>query len=320
MSMISEELNKSANQQAFSRDTLTSAPDTFEHANSEEEFLNSGRQAIKLQQREMGFSDFIPLGTIDINNCIAIALRDTETGMVGLAHFDAHSDPNSLNKLFERTGAGPYEAIIVGARFSPDGGHGNWERETTEQNLNSVLSALQSHDVHITSAKIYGDEQPRNIIIDPIDFSITPVARESAAFLEDTQEVNMLSLARIFLGETHPPMEIAFDSRLGSEKLPLMLEEAQITTIKNHVLDKSDTEIEQWVVGNGAQGEMIPVIREALKVYAELYTEQVDRLHAMGVSESIPLYIGDGASEMNDSVHLAREESQTSSFSSFAKN
>jgi hypothetical protein len=56
------------------------------------------KDAYRVEQREVGFSDKEKIGTDNLQQCIAIIVHDPKTKKTALAHFDRGTDPQSISE------------------------------------------------------------------------------------------------------------------------------------------------------------------------------------------------------------------------------
>ena len=115
--------------------------------------------ALRVEQHEAGFSDKRPIGTENLQQCVAVILHDPDSKRTALAHFDIATDPESLRSIIGHMPNVPLQARIVG-------GKGN--DSYSERNVHQVLKILSDYDhINLISADIRNKVQPTAIVFYP---------------------------------------------------------------------------------------------------------------------------------------------------------
>jgi hypothetical protein len=201
--------------------------------------------AMRVEEREIGFSHTCPIGTDNVSQCLTIAVQQKppkgrpHDKTVALAHIDVETDLESLDALFERMPAGEKRVRVFGARFDKD--------HRSSKNIVNILQKLAEWDVDIISADVYGgDAGPSAAVIDPEDFSI----KEAVPALENPNYA--ISYGHILLTGKDPtePLLIAFDMRNGDFRAPIAFGQKEVETLHRHYLEKEDSSNSNYVAKN----------------------------------------------------------------------
>ena len=165
--------------------------------------------AHRVEQGEIGYSATEPLGVDNINECVALAVRNRSSGMVAVAHVDISITEESLVQALHgmRRGAGEaLEARLLGARFP--GGLASAQALRAAANAQKVQRCLERAEVTVLSADLFDPDQPRSFVVDPEDF----VLRHEVPARPHDQIV--LSFGNI--ADSPRALRVAFDLKAGA--------------------------------------------------------------------------------------------------------
>jgi hypothetical protein len=208
----------------------------------------SSRAAHAVEQGGVGFSDREPIGTEHVGNCVAVVIRDAVSGKVGLAHYDALSDPISLNLLLDNMPQGSFHAVLIGAMYGLEASTNNdYLCRTSVSNLRDVMSFLMEKDIPIVSARLHDPAQPTNFVVDPKTFVFSD--RSPTVFNQDKP----LAFCGKFLGNGRQPLNLEFDFTRSPERYAYHLGRQQIDNLKS-LRGESTENIARWFRDRGACG------------------------------------------------------------------
>jgi hypothetical protein len=72
--------------------------------------------ALRVEQHEVGYSNNALMGTDNIQQCLAVIIRDPSTNLTALAHFDVATNPASLKDVLDKMPLGRnLEVQLVGS-------------------------------------------------------------------------------------------------------------------------------------------------------------------------------------------------------------
>lgn len=282
-------------------------------------------EAYLIEQGEIGFSDRAPIGSSNIHDCLCLCLKKQETGKVGLAHFDGHCDPDSLQQLVEglgssKNGDSPLLLRIVGARFLRD--RNSSGQEGSKANIRTALRALMEiADIEVVSADIGGLKQPTTFVIDPARFMLTE------EFPATPYPNASLASVRPFIRFHGGPLRVTLDLTQTQERPPLLIHHLEAVLFTQRFWNKSDADIALWLDENTHAGRPqkecigygIKQLAIAFKKSHEALCQKVDdkantllaegvilsdstRQRAKEFVATAPLYIGEGTGLSNEEL------------------
>lgn len=169
--------------------------------------------ALRVEQKEIGFSDVYAIGTDNVSQCVALAVQSEQGDKsVAVAHIDYETDVSSLSEIFSRLPDGKKSIRIVGARFEDD--------PKSSENLCRVVRMLANYDVNIISADVLqGDQGPSTVVISPHDFQMHEAV--PAAFNESESAGCAYSLLTM---DKYYPLRVSFDTRQGMHRAPIFVD------------------------------------------------------------------------------------------------
>ncbi len=257
----------------------------------------------RVEQGGIGFSAEEPIGTEHVGNCVAVIARDPVTGKTGLAHYDAVSTPESLERLFDRLPDRRLDVVLIGAMYDENTVGNDYLRDTSRSNLNDVLSFLANKNVNIVGARIHDPNQPTNFVVSPKDFSFAPVSPDIP------NPDKGLAFARNFLAAPKQPLAVEFDLTQSKDRFPYLLDREQVENLNNHVKGKSHEEVSAWHASLGARGGFENIQADlSLGTYLPAYETAVESVirDLGGVDEEAesalrhrPVYVGANALSFN---------------------
>lgn len=260
--------------------------------------------AHRVEQGGIGFSADEPIGTEHVGNCIGVIARDTVTGKTGLAHYDAVSTPESLQRLFDRLPDRKLDVVLVGAMYDENTTGKDYLRDTSASNLREVLGFLSGKNVNILGLRIHDPKQPTNFTVNPKDFSFHPISPDIPNPDKD------LAFARKFLADPKQPLAIEFDLTHSKERFPYLLDREQVHNLNNHVRGKSHEDVAAWHNSLGAHGGFEKIQADlSLGTYLPAYERAVESvMQRLGRNDdamessvrSQPMHIGQNAASAND--------------------
>lgn len=230
------------------------APQIAAQADTSREFhekaISVQAESYMISQGCYGTSKNAPIGTQHVANCIAIVLRDSKTNLTSLVHFDAHTSPESLDKVFKNFEGQSREAAIIGAKYAEtdDSNYKGYYQDTSRTNLLTVLSLLAAKDVKLTSAWVADINQPHAFLIDTKSGQMhvgTPSITDP--------EQNILFATRYFSAGPHD-IALAYDLTKSKERTPMPLNE-QTASFLNQFGEassaKTNADLKEWMVSKG---------------------------------------------------------------------
>jgi hypothetical protein len=116
-------------------------------------------------------SNYIKMGPWNVNDCVAIVLRNPDTTKTALTHISSGANVASLEvavaKLLEEDSSKGLEARILGARFATESGdHKRVLR--SKSNLLRIARFIDTHPIRLLSAQVGDRNQPTAFVVDPI--------------------------------------------------------------------------------------------------------------------------------------------------------
>lgn len=178
-----------------------------------------------VEQAEVGFSDMQPIGTINVQDCICIMVRDPKSHKTALAHFDAKTDPKSLDVIFDhlpKLNAGEaYQVRLLGARYYQNA-KDQQLGDLCERNLTSVISGLRAYPVEILTAQIADIDQAATVVVNPEDFSL-----KHAVPMKNIQRFELVSGHQKIQQNNHP-LRVSFDLTKGDAAAPVKVTRKEI--------------------------------------------------------------------------------------------
>ena len=205
--------------------------------------------AHRIEQGGIGFSAIDPIGTEHVANCVALVVRDPQSGLTALTHFDDRSDPRSLDQIFDRLPKDRVmEAMLVGAKYGAQE-EDSYVRNSSRQNLQSVLEMMERRNVNVVAARIHDRQQPHAFSVDPKTFTL----RADPALLPNADAP--FAFARKFLSvEQKQPLAVEFDLTKSPDRFRYSLGAEQIENLEARVRGRSLEDITDWHRSKGARG------------------------------------------------------------------
>lgn len=284
---------------------LHEGPSPFDFAFKKPE----GVLAHPVAQGQAGFSATEYLGTQHVGECVAIVLRDAQTGKTACAHVDQFSTPQSITQLFGSMPQGS-EAMLLGAMTTND----PRRNEIARHNISKVLGVMENFDINVVAAAVQTPDQPSSIYIEPA----TGAVYEQADTHKDPDF--LLTYAKMIIsgGRDQIPLDTAFDLTRGPGRAPIPLRAQDVEALNNHVHNRSDQEIGAWFRGRPGyrdEGNWIETCVGMAKTFNQAYQAQLEGIASFlgQPTDSLrkkPLAIGQGALEWN-AVELGRSDSSS---------
>jgi hypothetical protein len=175
-----------------------------------------------VEQREVGFSDSIPMGTKNVRDCVTVIMRDDVTGKAALAHVDYSTATDSItHDIIEKFPKDHKLTVhLVGAKD-------NVVPERSMHNMDSIITALKNNDkVTIASTAVLGsNDEISSIVYDPKSDKII------RGLPQDSNNDSHLAAAKAtFL--IHNSLALAFDLSNGNtQREPMKFTTAQFASI-----------------------------------------------------------------------------------------
>ncbi|MCB1680909.1 MAG: hypothetical protein H6858_07870 [Rhodospirillales bacterium] len=260
-------------------------------------------QALRVEQKEIGFSDDQPLGTDNVGPCVALMVYSLMPGadvhehsVTAVAHIDFETDVSSIRTIFETLPPGKKQVRLLGARFEQD--------PVSQKNLCKVVRALNQYDVDIISADIHqGNDGPSSFVVSPRDFSI----REAVAGAGNKTPYASCAYSLITEDALYP-LRVAFDTRTGTaDRMPLFLDAYMVQKINEHYAGKDTAELYEAIRDDGLYdiGLSLFYIQELLNEYQAAWDavrtyarfRLPDNLYSR--LDKFPVYLGDNAEHYN---------------------
>jgi len=242
--------NNPQNKTSISSDDARNYAHTYEKmlepeakALAQKSSLAQGRKdktALRVEQKEIGFSDSAPVGTDNLGQCVAVAVQSAQKDekLTALAHIDYGTDPASISKIFDRMPDGTKKVRIVGARFDED--------EKSQHNLCNVVRELSKHDVDIISANVHqGNLGASAVVLSPDDFEFT-----EAVPVKNHQYADAACAHPLLIEDKPLPMRIAFDASKEAAS-PMLLDNFIVHDLKEHYVGKTYVEKYQTLKNQG---------------------------------------------------------------------
>ncbi|GAB5387580.1 MAG: hypothetical protein Alpg2KO_05480 [Alphaproteobacteria bacterium] len=187
-------------------------------------------------QGEIGYSSDTRLSTDTVLNCVAVGLRNPQTGKTALTHIDHFNsmeplDPALIDRLGQPEDGQPLQAMLLGAQ---DG-----NSDMARQNLTAVRDWLGSRDVDVVFAQMNDPEQPAALCIDP----------KSGEISTDTapmSERDLNSGVKMGMREGPTPMHVAFDLDQDDGPGPIAYTDAQAAKLRDMPKGDSITGTARW--------------------------------------------------------------------------
>lgn len=284
----------------FSSNLLSTTGGTFSQGFNYES-SSKAMGSHRVEQGGVGFSADEPIGTEHVGNCVAVIARNSRTGKVGLAHYDAVTTPESLQRLFDRLSDGHIDVVIIGAMYDMATVGNDYLRDTSASNLTDVLQFLSKKDTNILGAQIHDPKQPTNFVVNPKDFSFSSASPNIPNPDKD------LAFAGKFLTGKKQPLAIEFDLTQSKQRFPYLLDHEQVYNLNHHVKGKNRGQIATWHKSLGAHGGFEEIQANlSLGTYLPNYEKEVGAImKKLGSStteqtiRSQPMYIGENATATN---------------------
>ncbi|HAJ89789.1 MAG TPA: hypothetical protein DCM27_02055 [Rhodospirillaceae bacterium] len=223
-------------------------------------------QSYMISQGCYGLSQDKPIGTQHVGNCVAIILRNPQTNLTSLIHFDAHTDPKSLDKVFQAFEGQPIEAAIIGAKYAEttDQKFKGYYQDTSRTNLLNVLSILAARNVNLTSAWVADINQPHAFIITPKSGQM----EVGAPSISDPEQ-NILFATRYF-SSNNQAIALAYDLTHSTERALMPLDTETIdffNRFEEATRTKNKEGLDEWMIANKRNPDDLPFFTSMLKHY-----------------------------------------------------
>lgn len=198
-------------------------------------------RALRVEQKEVGISDTLPIGTDNVSPCVALMVHSSNTSekgngkpVVALAHVDCMADVSSLGKVFDLMPDGEKSVRLLGARFE--------QTPHSVENLCNIVRALGQYNVNVISADVLqGNEGASSVVVMPQDFSI----REAVPTFGD-RLANASSACPLIRQDVPHPLRIAFDARQDNfERTAMLLDSFMVGELHKLYHGKDDVELYQ---------------------------------------------------------------------------
>lgn len=193
-----------------------------------------------------GLSQDKPIGTEHVGNCVAIILRNPQTNLTSLIHFDDPTDPKSLDKAFEVFEGQPIEAAIIGAKYAEtdDPNFKGYYQDTSRTNLLTVLNFLAAKNATLTSAWIADSKQPHHFVIDPKSGQI----QVGTPSIPDPEQ--KILFATRYLSDGPHDIALAYDLTKSTDRVPMPLNAQTIQFFEEFGearATQTDQGLKEWV-------------------------------------------------------------------------
>lgn len=171
-----------------------------------------------------GLSDDKPIGTEHVGNCVAIILRNPQSNLTSLIHFDDPTDPKSLDKAFQAFEGQPIEVAIIGAKYAEttDPDFKGYYQDTSCTNLLTVLNFLAAKNATLTSAWIADISQPHHFLIDPKSGQM----QVGTPSIPDPE--HKILFATRYLSDGPHDIALAYDLTKSTDRAPMPLNDQTI--------------------------------------------------------------------------------------------
>ncbi len=193
-----------------------------------------------------GISNDAAIGTQHVGNCIAIILRNPQTNLTSLVHFDAHTSPESLDKVFKNFEGQPTEATIIGAKYAEtdDPSYKGYYQDTSRTNLLTALNLLAAKNVELTTAWVSSSDQPHAFLIDPKSGQM----QSGTPSLPDPEQ-NILFATR-YLSTGMQDIALAYDLTQSTDRAPMPLNDETTDFFERFAsakVQKTSNELQEWL-------------------------------------------------------------------------
>lgn len=257
--------------------------------------------ALRVEQKEIGISDSVPIGTDNLGPCIALmvySMPQNSDGVpvVGVAHIDYETEVASIKELFDRMPEGQKDVRLLGARFDAD--------PRSLGNLCDVVRELGKYDVNIISADVYqGDAGASSVVVYPQDFRIQEAVPMAGNAAKDAS-----CACPLITPDIMHPLQVAFDTRQdGEARAPVFLDEHMVSKLNSLYLDKDYVQLYQAIKGDGLFD--VGLSTRFIKDLADEYKKSLSQIHGYAQAtlpevaydklSALPIYIGENAEEKN---------------------
>ena len=211
--------------------------DQFEGAAKKPKKTNP-EDAYRIEQGEAGFSDNAPVGTDHFYDCVGLIIRDPVTHKTAVAHIDRYTDEKSLERIFERMPAGQLDAVLLGARFGPGSTKEQSAKNDSQENVQKVLRFLAGKNVNIVASRIYDEDQPDAVVVNPETFEITPAEPK-----KDNPDIDLV-YPKLSLTGTGQQLRVAYDLTQSDKHLPMLLNGTEVKALNE--MGKTKEDISNW--------------------------------------------------------------------------
>ncbi len=218
-----------------------------------------------------GLSQHDPIGTEHVGNCIAITLRNPQSNLTSLIHFDERTFPESLNKVFKNFEGQPTEASIIGGKYAQTDNpqYQGYYQDTSRTNLLKVLSLLAAENVKLTSAWVDDIDQPHEFLIDPKSGQMqigTPSIPDP--------EKNILFATR-YLSDGSHDIAIAYDLTQSKKREPTPLNAETIEFLDQFGEARARKEdLKEWMISHEINPNNLDFFTNMLNHYQQSKTTQ----------------------------------------------
>jgi hypothetical protein len=262
---------------------LEHSTEILQNAETSKRFHNSATPiqdpSYMISQGCYGLSQNDPIGTEHVGNCIAIILRNPQSNLTSLVHFDAHTSPESLNDIFKAFKGQPIEASIIGGKYAEinDPKYKGYYQDTSRKNILAVLDMLATNNAKLTSAWIADLDQPHAFIVDPKSGQM----QVGAPSIPDPEK-NILFATR-YLSDGSHDVALAYDLTESTKRSPMPLN-PQTTKFLDQFGEaratKTKDELKEWMKSNAKNPDDLDFFSGMVDHYQKSQTASVSHVKA----------------------------------------